>query len=57
MDRALRHYKIAVAAGDVESLKQIHQLLLNGHVTKDDLLGAFYTRTALDKILGLIIRR
>jgi len=46
VDRALKHYKIAVAAGDVESLKQIHQLLLNGYATKNDLLGAFDTRTA-----------
>lgn len=46
VDSAIWHYKIAVAAGDVESLKQIHQLLLNGHATKDDLLSAFDTRTA-----------
>ena len=45
VDRALRHYKIAVEFGDVESLYQIHQLLLNGHATKYDLLSAFDTRT------------
>jgi len=51
IDRAIRHYKIAVAAGDIESLTQIHQLLLNGHATKKDLLAAFDTRTAyIDKI-------
>ena len=51
MDRALKHYKIAVSAGEVESLTQIHQLLLNGHATKDDLLSAFDTRTAyIDKV-------
>lgn len=51
MDRAIRHYKIAVTFGDVESLKQIHQLLLNGHATKDELLRACDTRTAyIDKI-------
>ena len=51
IDRALRHYKIAVEFGEVESLTQIHQLLLNGHATKDDLLSAFDTRTVyIDKI-------
>ena len=51
IDTALRHYKIAVAAGDVESLRQIHQLLLNGYATKYDLLSAFDTRTAyIDKV-------
>ena len=36
MNRALKHYMIAVKDGDDDSLKQIQLLYSNGHVTKDD---------------------
>ena len=34
--RALKHYVIAVASGDSESLGAIQELYSDGHVTKDD---------------------
>ena len=36
MDRAVRHYLIAVRSGHNNSLKQINGLYKNGHATKDD---------------------
>ena len=36
MDRALKHYMIAVGCGDNDSLKQIKQLYLDGCATKED---------------------
>ena len=36
MDRALKHWTIAVAAGHDTSLKNIRICFLNGHVSKDD---------------------
>jgi len=36
MDRALRHYMIAVMAGDSDSLKYIKELYSDGHATKED---------------------
>jgi len=39
MERALKHYMIAVSSGDAESLNQIKELYTNGYATKDD-----YTR-------------
>ena len=36
MDRALKHYMIAVGGGYLNSLKNIHQLYTYGHATKDD---------------------
>ena len=36
MDRAIKHYMIAVRGGYDEPLKQIQQLYTNGHATKDD---------------------
>ena len=36
MDRALKHYMIAVGCGDDESLKRIREFYTNGHATKDD---------------------
>ena len=34
-DRALKHYMIAVRGGDTRSVKEIQQLYMNGHATKD----------------------
>jgi len=36
MDRALKHYLIAVSSGDAESLKQIQLFYSKGHATKED---------------------
>ena len=36
MNRALKHYMIAVESGDDDSLKKIQKLYTNGHATKDD---------------------
>ena len=36
VDRALKHYMIAVKDGNNETLKTIQRLYLNGHATKDD---------------------
>ena len=36
MDRALRHYVIAVRSGDTESLNKIRELFTNGDATKED---------------------
>jgi len=36
IDRALKHWMIAVKGGDSESLKNIKSLYLDGHATKDD---------------------
>ena len=36
MDRALKHFMIAVECGHVDSLEQIKELYTNGHAKKDD---------------------
>ena len=36
MDRAVKHYMMAVGSGDAESLKEIQELYSHGHATKDD---------------------
>ena len=36
MDKALKHYMIAAGCGDDDSLKQIKQLFMKGHVTRDE---------------------
>jgi len=36
MNRALKHYQIAVRSGDSESLMRIQRLYSDGHVPKDD---------------------
>ena len=36
MDKALKHHMIAVGFGDDGSLKQMKQLFMKGHVTKDE---------------------
>jgi len=36
MDRALKHYMIALKGGYADSLKYIQLLYSNGHVTKED---------------------
>ena len=36
MNRALKHYQIAVRSGDSESLKRIQRLYSDGHVPKDE---------------------
>ena len=51
MDRALRHYMIAVESGDTYSLKKIKQLFTDGHATKDDYTKALRMHQAyLDEI-------
>ena len=35
-DRALKHFMIAVGFGDGDSLKQIKQLFMKGHATKEE---------------------
>ena len=36
MERALKHFMIAAESGDNDSLRNIKQLYMNGHATKDD---------------------
>ena len=36
INRAIKHYMIAVRRGSGDSLKQIKYLFSNGHATKDD---------------------
>jgi len=36
MDRALRHWVIAVKDGSLESLENVKRMYMNGHATKDD---------------------
>ena len=36
MNRALKHYMIAVGSGSNESLKMIQKMYKDGHATKDD---------------------
>jgi len=43
MDRALKHYMIAVSSGDIDSLKTIKDMYSGGHATKDDYTKAFQT--------------
>ena len=40
MDRALKHYMIAVRSGDNDSLDRIKELYLDGHATKEDYTNA-----------------
>jgi len=40
MDRALKHFMIAVKCGYTKSLKQIKELYSEGHTTKDDYMTA-----------------
>ena len=40
MDRALKHFMIAVGSGDHDSLKQIKQFYSKGYATKDDYANA-----------------
>ena len=42
MDRALKHFMIAVKGGYAESLKKIQELYSNGHATKDDYTTALH---------------
>ena len=39
-DRALKHHMIAVRGGDTDSVKNIQQLYMNGHATKDQYANA-----------------
>ena len=36
IDRAVKHWMISAGAGDDDSLKEIRQCFMNGHVTKND---------------------
>ena len=40
VDRAIKHYMIAVRDGDNDSLKEIQDLYSDGHATKDDYIEA-----------------
>jgi len=40
MERALKHWMIAIRSGDNESLNRIQKLYPDGHVTKDDYMKA-----------------
>ena len=40
MDRALKHYMIAVRGGHTDSVKEIQQLYMDGDVAKDDYANA-----------------
>ena len=42
MDRALKHWMIAVGNGESDSLEMIKQLYLDGHATKDDYSTALH---------------
>ena len=46
MDRALKHFMIAVEFGNNESLKKIKQMYTNGHATKDDYAKALRAHQA-----------
>ena len=45
-DRALKHYMIAVRCGDTDSVKEIQQLYVNGHATKDHYANALQSHQA-----------
>ena len=40
MDQAMKHFMIAACAGDDESLKEIQEGYMNGHVAKEDFAKA-----------------
>ena len=42
IDRAIKHYMIAVVGGDNDSLKKIQELYSNGDATKDDYTKALH---------------
>ena len=46
MDRAVKHFMIAVQCGDDESLKKIHESYSNEHATKDDYTTALQSYQA-----------
>ena len=46
MDRALKHFMIAVRGGYADSLKQIQNLYTNGHATKEDYTKALQSYQA-----------
>lgn len=46
MDRALRHYMIAVGSGQPDSLERIKEMYTNGHATKDDYTKALQSYQA-----------
>jgi len=51
MDRALKHYMIAVRGGESKSLNQIQRMYSNGNATKDDYTAALQSCQAyLDEI-------
>ena len=51
LDRALKHWMIAVKSGDSDSLKEIQKYYLNGHATKEDYTKALQLYQAyLDEI-------
>ena len=45
-DKALKHYMIAVRGGDTDSVKEIQQLYMGGHATKDHYANALRSHQA-----------
>ena len=45
-DRALKHYTIAVRAGDTDSVKEIQDMYMDGHATKDHYANALRSHQA-----------
>ena len=45
-DRALKHYMIAVRGGHTKSVKEIQEMYMNGHVTKDHYANALRSHQA-----------
>ena len=45
-DRALKHYMIAVRGGDTDSVKEIQDMYMNGHVAKDHYANALRSHQA-----------
>ena len=45
-ERALKHYMIAVRGGDTDSVKEIQELYMDGHVAKDEYANALRSHQA-----------
>ena len=45
-ERALKHYMIAVRGGHTKALKEIQELYMNGHATKDHYANALRSHQA-----------
>ena len=45
-ERALKHYMIAVRGGDTDSVKEIQEMYMDGHATKDHYANALQAHQA-----------